>query len=471
MGLFLSFLGGAAAGFSEEVEKSEKEAKAYAAMATKSLYEQKIENDKANAELNKAMQADRDFVLANKPDATPDQIQALLSNPEVMKKYRAYDNPTDVDLNNLIKIAKTNPSVAVAAENVESFPELQNKAKEVLSTIQKKRTGLGGFIDTLGERAGGTAAAQTATALGTTMEALQGSKRLARPTSDATFDMTVFKAPETFAKVEDKAKVALLNANKSGDPGKIAEAEANIKQLKVVDTQFTDAQKQFANESAQIRKDYLFGTTEQRAAAKPKYDKLMADLQAEARAKKIGEDSGESKVPTLGTLNAFAGSAASRVVSAKYGNLLTNKQLALVEKPDGSTDFRYTGDDAALRKEINLTAYNAAKNALSMYTDAKGNPATRDVASVLNSYAATVQPVVKREGALSTEPTEPASPPPSLVTRPAAPAPAPAPAPVVAPAGKVDVNAARADATAAIGKGANRAAVAAEFKKQTGQDL
>ena len=430
MGMFLSFLGGAAAGFSEEVEKSEKEAKAYAAMATKSLYDAKIENDKYNTEISKSIEADKNFILANKSNATPDQVNALLSNPEVMKKWRAYANPTDVDLDTLIKITKANPSVAVAAENVEAFPSIQSKAKEVLNTIQKSkgRTGLGGMIDTIGERAGGTAAAQTAAALGVSLESLQSSKRIARPTSEATFDMTVFKEPETFAKAEDKAKLALLNANKTNDAGKITEAEATIKQLKVVDTQFTDAQKQFANKSAQIRKDYLFGTAQERAAAKPEYDKLMSDLRAEAQAKKAGEAAGESKVPTLGTLNAFAGSAAAKVVAAKYGNLLTNKQLALVEKPDGSTDFRYTGDDAALRREINLAAYNAAKSALSMYTDDKGAPATRDVASVLNSYAATVQPVVRRDGAL---PTEPAAPAPSLVTRPTAPA--PVAAPVAAP--------------------------------------
>jgi len=480
MGMFLSFLGGAATGLTEEIDKSEKEAKAYASMATKALYENYGKTVEANRKLESEMKSDRDFIVANKPDATPDQVQALLSNPEVMKKYKAYANPTDVNLDTLIKITKANPSVAVAAENVEAFPAIQSKAKEVLDTIQKSkgRTGLGGMIDSIAERSGNTAAVQTANALGVSLEELQRTKLKGRPTSDATFDMTVFKEAETYSKAEDKLKLALLNANKSGDAGKVAEAEAGIKQLKVVNDQFTDAQKQFANKSAQIRKDYLFGTAQERAAAKPEYDKLMSDLQAEARAKKVGEDSGESGVPKLSTLNAFAGSAAAKVIAAKYGNLLTNKQLALIEKPDGSTDFRYTGDDAALRKEINLAAYNAAKSALSMYTDSKGNPATRDVASVLNSYAATVQPVVRRDGAL---PTEPAAPPPSFVTRPTAPAPAqpvkpapvaaPAPVPAAQPAAKPDVNAARAEANAAIGKGANKAAVAAEFKKQTGQDL
>lgn len=470
MGMFLSFLGGAAEGLTSEIEKSEKEAKAYASMATKALYENYGRTLEANRKLESEMKSDKDFIIANKPNATPDQVQALLSNPEVMKKYRAYANPTDVDLDTLVKITKSNPSVAVAAENVEAFPDVQAKAKEVLDTIQKSkgRTGLGGFIDTLAERSGNTAAIQTANALGVSLEELQKTKLKSRPTSDAVFDMTVFKEPETFAKAEDKAKMAMLNASKSGDAGKVAEAQASIKQLKVVNDQFTDAQKQFANESAQIRKDYLFGTTEQRVAAKPKYDKLMSDLQAEARAKKIGEGSGESKVPTLGTLNAFAGSAAAKVVSAKYGNLLKDNLLALIEKPDGSTDFRYTGDDAALRREINLTAYNAAKSALSMYTDDKGAPATRDVASVLNSYAATVQPVVMREGALPTEPSAPPSP---LVTPPKPTAPARPAAPAPAPAAKVDINAARADANDVISKGANRAAVAAEFKKLTGQDL
>jgi hypothetical protein len=212
MGMFLSFLGGAAEGLTSEIEKSEKEAKAYASMATKALYENYGRTLEANRKLESEMKSDKDFIIANKPNATPDQVQALLSNPEVMKKYRAYANPTDVDLDTLVKITKSNPSVAVAAENVEAFPDVQAKAKEVLDTIQKSkgRTGLGGFIDTLAERSGNTAAVQTANALGVSLEELQKTKLKSRPTSDAVFDMTVFKEPETFAKAEDKAKMLSL---------------------------------------------------------------------------------------------------------------------------------------------------------------------------------------------------------------------------------------------------------------------
>jgi hypothetical protein len=41
------------------------------------------------------------------------------------------------------------------------------------------------------------------------------------------------------------------------------------------------------------------------------------------------------------------------------------------------------------------TQHNAAKNALSLYTDAKGQPFNRDVASVLNSFP---NPSVRTDG-------------------------------------------------------------------------
>jgi hypothetical protein len=141
----------------------------------------------------------------------------------------------------------------------------------------------------------------------------------------------------------------------------------------------------------------MFGDAETRKAAKPEYDKLMADIRAEALAKKTGEGDGEGKIPALGTLNTFTSAAVARAVAAKHGDLIKTKQLAIVEKADGSVGIDYIGDNETLRRQILETQANAAKNALSLYTDAKGQPFNRDVASVMNSYTSVV-PSIMRDG-------------------------------------------------------------------------
>jgi len=465
MGMFLSFLGGAATGLTEEIDKSEKEAKAYASMATKALYENYGKTVEANRKLESEMKSDRDFIVANKPDATPDQVQALLSNPEVMKKYKAYANPTDVNLDTLIKITKANPSVAVAAENVEAFPAIQSKAKEVLNTIQKSkgRTGLGGMIDSIAERSGNTAAVQTANALGVSLEELQRTKLKGRPTSDATFDMTVFKEPDTIDKRLDKALLAVDDAKKSNDPKALADATLaaqRIKNSKDVIKPLT-----YAENVDAVKNAFSYGTPEQKAAAKPAYDEWLRRSKEEAQAKHIKEDDG---TPKIGTLINVAKTAMATAINDKYGEKL-GKGISIVPDAYGGVTVVNTLSNKADRDAVNATGREAVKKALAGYKS------SNDVNVVMGIFAPTYIP---QDGSL---PTEPAVPSPSLVTRPTTPAPAqpikpapvaaPAPVPAAQPATKLDANAARAEANAAIGKGANRAAVAAEFKKQTGQDL
>jgi hypothetical protein len=54
------------------------------------------------------------------------------------------------------------------------------------------------------------------------------------------------------------------------------------------------------------------------------------------------------------------------------------------------------------------TQASAARNALSLYTDAKGQPFNRDVASVLNSYTSVVPSVVRTDGGAAPAAAKPA---------------------------------------------------------------
>jgi hypothetical protein len=230
----------------------------------------------------------------------------------------------------------------------------------------------------------------------------------------AEFDFTSMQPAKSFNKQEEEAKSKLLEATRKGNPQEASKAEADLLIFKYIKDTLTPEQTQFSNKVADIKNRYMFGDAETRKAAKPEYDKLMADIRAEAMAKKVTKDGeGEGKIPALGTLNTFTSAAVARAVAGKHGDLIKTKQLAIVEKADGSVGIDYIGDNETLRRQILETQANAARNALSLYTDAKGQPFNRDVASVLNSYTSVVPSIMRdsntAQPAQTTTPTAPAN--------------------------------------------------------------
>ncbi len=426
MSRLLAFLGGAAEGVSSEIEKAEKSAKEEAMLRVKKLSESYEETRKANRELTNELKAEKDWITATYSNATPEQVAYLQSSPAALQALKKMKDPTKISLSDVISIASGNESNAVAAERITAMPEVANKVAAAVKS--QGRTGFGGFIDTIAEGAGETAERRFARAMGSDIDTLKTTKRLERPTAAGTFDMAALQPPKTLAEQTDQAQLNLVDALRGGDDTKIDAARSELNNFTKAKESMTPEQTKFANKVADIKNRYMFGTPDERKAAKPEYDKLMADIKAEALAKKTGEGDGESKIPALGTLNTFTSAAVARAVAAKHGDLIKSKQLAIVEKADGSVGIDYIGDNETLRRQILETQANAARNALSLYTDAKGQPFNRDVASVLNSYTSVVPSVVRQDG-VTTPPATPAATP-----APATPAAAPAAAPAAQPA-------------------------------------
>lgn len=413
MGMFLQFLGGAAKRFSEGIEESEKEAKINAMNGVKAMRDRYVKVQEENRTLEKKLNEDKEFILAYHPKATPDQINELLARPTVMEAFKKYKNPGSINLDSLVTISQANVSDKSAAEKVTVLPEIVEKARSMIApTMPKRPSPLGRVYDEFAGRAFESAQEQTAAALGTSMSELTSQQRLQRPTARGTVDMSLFfTEKKTFAQREDEAKVALLDAQDSGDDAKIMAARAGMKAVEAVKSEMTPAQTKFANKVADIKQRYMFGTPEERKAAKPEYDKLLADVRAEAAAKKTGEGK-EEKIPALSTLNTFTSAAVARRVAEVHGDLVRSKQLAIIEKADGSSSLEYTGDNPEIRAQINRTAFDAAKNALSLYITPQGEPMTRDVAAVLNTYTAPRRPAAEQS---------PPTPAVSAVPKPAAP--------------------------------------------------
>lgn len=418
MSKLLAFLGGAAEGLTEEIGKAEKSAKEDAILRIKKLSENFEKTKEENKTLQNSLKAEEDWIKTTYSNATPEQIAFLQSSPAALQALKKMKDPTRISLSDVIAITSNNESNAVVADRITALPEVADKVGNAIkSAMPAYRSGLGGFIDRIAEGTGDTTAKRLARATGVDIQTMEALKPLQRPTVAGTFDVAALEPPKTLNEQTDQAQLNLVDALRSGDDTKIDAARKELNNFTTAKDSMTAEQTKFANKVADIKNRYMFGTPEQRKAAKPEYDKLMADIKAEALAKKTGEGAGDSKIPALSTLNTFTSAAVARAVTAKHGDLIKTKQLAIVEKADGSVGIDYVGDNEVLRRQILETQANAARNALSLYTDDKGRPFNRDVASVLNSFTSVVPSVVRQDGGATPPAATPAATPAAQSTK------------------------------------------------------
>ena len=454
---FTAFAGGFAKEAVSSIEKEEELAATRGANGAKVLYENYKTVLSENRKLENELKANIETLRAYDPNATEAELLAVATKKPVMEyvtaqiKKENFD-PSTFKLSNIATISNDNVK-STALDLIKENLRIPKATKDAQASFAIKETGnvVTDLKNIAGSRAAEKSARQTAEALGVSYEELLAAKGYQRPEIDvkATYNMGGIKTAKTFDQQINDAQVKLVNAKRANDAKGIAEANADLLIFKDVKSKMSPEQTEFANKIADIKNRYMFGDAATRKAAKPEYDKLMADIRAEALAKKVTKDGeGEGKIPALGTLNTFTSASVARAVAAKHGDLIKTKQLAIIEKPDGSVGIDYIGDNDALRRQILETQATAAKNALSLYTDAEGKPLNRDVASVMNSFTAVVPSVVRTD--------TPAAPAAAGPTRPAVPTPA---------------TSLRREAEAAIARGANRDAVAKRFKEQTGQEF
>lgn len=458
---FSSFAAGAAEAIVDTLKKDEEEASKVGVYGIKALKENYDKVQLENRKLEDKLLKNKEILKTFDSTATDAELFAAATNDAYMEMAvkAAESNPATFKVADVVKIKESNASKQSFEESMNAYttiPEVSRSARRAEGVAVDEDTNFFAKIRKgASERAGTKAEEQTAKAMGVSLEKLRGASGYKRPEIDtgATFDMATFQKERSFDEREKDAKLALLKAQKSGDTKSINTAKADVMIFGSIKEMLTSDQQQFSNKIADIKNRYMFGDAETRKAAKPEYDKLMADIRAEAMAKKTGEGAGEGKIPALGTLNTFTSASVARAVAAKHGDLIKSKQLAIVEKADGSVGIDYVGDNETLRRQILETQATAAKNSLSLYTDAQGKPFNRDVASVLNSYTSVVPSVVRTDNAA-----------PAAGPQPTVPTPVAKPAPTNAAA-------LRKEAEAAIAKGADRAAVAKRYKEQTGQEF
>lgn len=464
MSLFLSFLGGAAEQFTDTLQDSAKTAKAEAALRVKALTENYKEVLENNGKLQNDLKADVDFIKAYKPNATEDQISAIVFNRPVMQAVKKHfqENPEaakDFDLITFTGLANQNASPYTAAQRIESYLKLPKATKEVDAVAEGT-----GFFERVASKQRKSAETQMTAALGVSMEELRGAKgfRPTAPEIGATFDMTMLAKPKKMSDLTDKAQVDLLEAKQSGNPTAIKSAQTRLELIDSVKDAMSSDQEKFNNNLARLKTDATGTDPVKKAAAEKELAKIWAlEKKQKEATKTAGERDSESKVPRLGTLNTVAGAAAADAISAKYGKQVKEGTIAITRGADGSVNIVPLVTDVNLRKAIVQDAERAATQALSLYIK-DGVPINDEVATAINRFKVASQFAAEEVVA----PQKPNA------SRPAPlPVPGAAPTPSQAPAASANIATLRQQANDAIAKGANPDAVKARFKQQTGQEL
>jgi hypothetical protein len=404
---FSSFLAGATKGAVDVLEEDQASAAKSASFGVKALKENYDRVMAENRTLETKLSKNMKFLKENDSTATDAELFAAATNDVFMQHAveAAKANPGKFRVADFVSIKDANASKMTREELMRAYTEIP----AVAQAARQAEESSGNFIANLRKRVSSSAATraeeQTAKAMGVSIEQLRSAEGFKRPEIDtgAEFDLTKFQKEKGYDEREKDAKLALLKAEQSGNVDAINVARADVMIFSKIKETLTSEQQQFSNKVADIKNRYMFGDDKTRKAAKPEYDKLMSDVRAEAMAKKVTEDGeDEGKIPALSTLNTFTSAAVARAVAAKHGDLIKTKQLAIVEKADGSVGIDYIGDSDVLRRQILETQANAARNALSLYTDANGQPFNRDVASVLNSFTSIVPSIMRDSNVVQT---------------------------------------------------------------------
>jgi hypothetical protein len=435
---FASFLGGAATAVTNTLEEESKNAKAIAAAGVNTMYsgfkQTMLDNRKLKNEIDSNMQ----FIRDNKEGVSDQQLMAIASNKPVMEafmeaaKSKTFDMKS-LDMNLFAKIINENKEdPRTAAEKVAAAFAIPNIAAKVADDPESAETGnyLRGLITRTATRAGDTTAAQTAKALGTTIEQLRGAQTFTKPdfSKGVQIDMSLLKPPLSFDEQVEEAKRKGLEARLKKDVTGAGLADATLLVAKEIKGKLNSDQENFANETARIKHEYqnakdpaqmaaakaaydrlvepvrsdaqkladriavtknkaIYGTLEEKKAAEPEMKSLLEQERREAQAKHIKADKpAEDKIPAISALASHASNSVALALSARYGDLLNSSQLTMETDAQGNGSFKYVGTDAAKRKEIYGFMAATAANALSPWTGLDGKPLNTNVGAVLNKY-------------------------------------------------------------------------------------
>lgn len=330
---FSSFVAGAAENLTETLKEDEKQAAAAASFGVKALKENYDKVQAENRTLETELSKNVKFLKENDPTATEAQLFAAATNKTYMSAVveAAKTNPGSFRVADVVKIKEDNPSTQTALERIKAYTAIPavaksaRQAEDVAVTDETKGLfGIGALRGRASSAAGSRAEAQTAKAMGISIEQLRAASGYKRPEIDAgaEFDYKALQEqPANVKEIKDKLDVAVIQA---------------VQQFGENSPEYIDAKKKVDVVTAEINK--LEG---------------VADKNQEARADRLMLEKLDTKDPArLAEIN--------RDLKATRESILNHKRLTSIKDP----------------KEKEAT-YNAMKTDVSDYVntrmrDAKG---------------------------------------------------------------------------------------------------
>jgi hypothetical protein len=289
--------------------------------------------------------------------------------------------------------------------------------------------------------------------MGMTLEQLRSSEKVTRPAGSATFDMGVLQEPKEFKELKDQAQVDLLNAKESNDPKAVNSASEKLARINTIE----EIGKVEKKTESQIQSDLVTEIQQKQTAGDKQGAATATTLLRQRQALMKSSADGKTDADKISQSNLIQVATRTRATTIEQqlppGQLITNTDaqgnVTMTLRDLSQGDLFRRGDAIAANAIIKEMTKPDGTPRSEMHKNAMMSAGIR-----FDDTGKAIRPIVPELPTKGT-PTPPAAAPNvGATTRPT-----------------VNVDQARADANAAVARGADRAAVAARFKQTTGQEL
>ncbi len=459
-----SFLGGVAKGATDLIEEREKENALQIKESIKNMYhnyaEYKKETEKKKTEIRDVVGSLRSFKFADGP-LDEKELIALASDVPTAKAIaeELKKNPEKLEglSKSFIKAKGNIPEGMTFNDYVDQYGKTAKISSEQLAAAVNTRDD--GFLNKMVYGKNLQKIQAAAAKYGVTAEELysSGAGRDAKSLpSLLEVDYAKLQDKPDFKKIESDAQIAMYRAKQEGTDDDIAKAAANLGHITFI--------KEFGNKKdktqSQIEADYANQVIKLKQEGKPQEaaakERELRDWQRLVANPALSNKTDADKISQANLIV-----VASKTMESTMKSYLPQGSFTTSTNADGTTNLEVK-DIVAPDKAAK--AYAAGREVLIKEMTTNGKPRSEMHKNALLSAGVqfdgegnAVNPKIQYGGEAA-----PAGTPQT---------PRPRGGPMARPTAQTDVAAARAQANDAISKGADRAAVAARFKQQTGQDL
>tara|TARA_R110000868_G_scaffold196015_3_gene441811 strand:- start:1546 stop:2949 length:1404 start_codon:yes stop_codon:yes gene_type:complete len=461
-----SFLGGVAKGATDLIEEREKENALQIKESIKNMYhnyaEYRKETDKKKEEIRETVGSLRSFKFADGPLDEKELIALASDLPtakSIAEEFRKNPEKLEGLSKSFIKATGNIPEGMTFNDYVNQYGKV---AKMDATEFEQAAAGKqDGFLNKMVYGNNVTKIRNAAAKYGVSAEELynvgaaKGSKSFPALLE---VDYAKLKDKPDFKKIESDAQVAMLTARQTGTEEDQAKAAANLGHITFI-KEYGDKKDKTQNI---IEAEYANKVIKLQKEGKPKE---AAEMEAELKRwqKLVANPATAAKTDADKISQANLITAASRTMVSTMSNYLPPGSFITTSNPDGTTNIEVK-DLASSDKAAK--GYVAGREVLIKEMTTNGKPRSEMHKNALLSAGVqfdkdgnAVNPKVNYGG----EAPAPAA----AATQ----TPRPRGGPMARQTAPVDTAKARSEANAAIANGADRAAVAARFKQQTGQDL